>query len=390
MIEERTTKEGFMEDNKAFCVAPWVHFYSGEQGRVQACCVSGITYGSVKENSITELWQSESIQSTREKFLKGTKDKRCSYCYKVEDSGNISLRQQMNEKYFMYAEKIIKGEEVSDFPVYYDIRFSNLCNLRCRTCWHGASSKWFDDAKVLGTTVSGSAIIQNIPSSFLEENLTEIINNAEEFYFAGGEPLVTEEVYTLLDELIKQNRTDDVLIRLNTNLTHLKFGKRSIIDLLKKFSKVELQISLDHVFEKAEYIRKDLKWSVFYANIKQVQELLPHVKIVFHPTISVLNVFDWPEIETYIQQEFNLGKENIYLNFLSRPDYYCIQNLSEVSKNKIRKKFQKSIVSNLSTDILSFLNVQAKDKEMQLFQYLKQLDKIRAEDYKQVLGWLIP
>lgn len=378
-----------MKKNKAFCVAPWLHFYAGGEGRVQACCVSGITYGNLNESSIKELWKSDAIQSIREKFLKGEKDKRCSYCYQVEESGNKSLRETMNEKYFSYAEKIQQDSLDVNFPIYFDIRFSNLCNLRCRTCWHGASSKWFEDAKVLKTAVSDSAIIHNLPVDFLDENLPSIIDKVEEFYFAGGEPLVTEEVYSLLAELVNYNKTN-TLVRINTNLTHLTFGKKSIVELLKNFSNVELQISLDHIFEKAEYIRKDLKWDVFYANILEVQKALPHIKVVFHPTISILNVYDWPEIETFILQEFEIEEENICLNFLSRPDYYCIQNLTEASKAKIKVKYERTVLSNHSKDILSFLNVDAKNKEEQLLQYLKRLDKIRKEDYSKVLGWLIP
>src|SRR6185295_8725034 len=31
-------------------------------------------------------------------------------------------------------------------PLSVDVRWSNLCNFRCRMCYHRASSAWFDDA----------------------------------------------------------------------------------------------------------------------------------------------------------------------------------------------------------------------------------------------------
>ena len=37
---------------------------------------------------------------------------------------------------------------------------SNVCNFKCRTCWHGNSSKWFEDRLILKNNVSEKAIIK--------------------------------------------------------------------------------------------------------------------------------------------------------------------------------------------------------------------------------------
>ena len=92
-----------------------------------------------------------------------------------------------------------------------------------------------------------------------------------------------------------------------------------------------MQVSIDHVGNKAEYIRKDLRWESFEENLLNLKQMLPKAKVVAHPTISVLNVADWKEIEHYLTKNFHETE----LNFLTRPNYFCIQNLSLKHKNEI-------------------------------------------------------
>ena len=193
-----------MSKEKPYCLMPWIHFHVGDHGMAKACCVANIPFGNINEQSFDEIWNGDAINQLREKFAKGEKDNRCAQCYKLEDAGGKSIRQETFEKF-----PHIKIDNSSQtLPIYFDIRFSNVCNFRCRTCWHGASSKWFADAKSLGRNVGEKAIIQNIQdfNSFIEKTGKALLK-AEEIYFAGGEPLVTEEHYLLLSWLIEKNAT---------------------------------------------------------------------------------------------------------------------------------------------------------------------------------------
>jgi organic radical activating enzyme len=53
------------------------------------------------------------------------------------------------------------------------------------------------------------------------EQLLTHIDYVEQIYFAGGEPLLMEEHYRILDELVQRKRFDVRLIY-NTNFTHIK------------------------------------------------------------------------------------------------------------------------------------------------------------------------
>ena len=103
---------------------------------------------------------------------------------------------------------------------YFDLRFSNICNFKCRTCNYEYSSQWEQEDKRRG--------IKRPIINFAKEDtalLQDVINqipNIETAYFAGGEPLITEEHYIIIEEMIRKNRTD-IKLMYNTNLSNFKF-----------------------------------------------------------------------------------------------------------------------------------------------------------------------
>ena len=225
---------------KPHCLMPFIHYHVSNNGLAKACCVANITYGNTNTQTLEEIWNGKSINHLRSKFSKNEIDGRCFVCHKIEDSGGKSIRLETFEKFDYHS---IDAEP--SLPIYFDIRFSNVCNFRCRTCWHGASSKWFNDAKLLNTNIGEKAIIKNINDldEFISSS-SEALLGAEEFYFAGGEPLVTEEHYKLLEWLI-QNKATKSRLRYNTNFSKLAFKDYNLIELWSHFDEVELLASID-------------------------------------------------------------------------------------------------------------------------------------------------
>jgi len=316
-----------------YCLMPWIHLHVGDHGTVKACCVANIPFGNINTDTVEEIWQGESIQRLREKFANGISDKRCAKCINVEQAGGQSIRLETLEK---YADS---NWQKQTLPFYFDIRFSNVCNFRCRTCWHGASSKWFQDAKQLGRTAAKKAIIKNI-SDF--ENFIHkygpALRQAKEIYIAGGEPLVTEEHYLLLEWLIEAGNTN-VPLRYNTNFSTLSFKTFDALKLWSHFSNIELMASLDGSEKLGEYIRKEMNWEVILKNREKIK-ILNQIKFKVAPTVSVLNMFHLPDFYQQLLALNFIQPKEIYLNILERPNYYNIQIFPEQEKEKITGKYQ--------------------------------------------------
>jgi len=279
-------------------------------------------------------------------------------------------------------------DESPKLPIYFDIRFSNVCNFRCRTCWHGASSKWFNEAKLLKTNLGKKAIIKNI------EDFNEFINSsgeallgAEEFYFAGGEPLVTEEHYKLLEWLIQNNATK-ARLRYNTNFSKLKFKDYNLIELWGHFENIELLASIDASNALGEYIRKDMKWEDLLEN-RNVIRAYPFIKFKIAPTVSILNVYHLPELYEECLQLNIIEANDLYINILERPSYYNIQILPKEMKQKVMDKYLSHMdatkpkeINQAFQSILDYMNEEDRSDLYELFlEKNGKLDELRGEEY---------
>ena len=117
-----------------------------------------------------------------------------------------------------------------------DVRFSNLCNFKCRMCTFEFSSNWYEDIKKLHP----SSLIDTPKVLRISENIVEDLKphlkNLKSIYFAGGEPLIMPEHFELLKFLYENTPISDDLklrrlsIHYNTNLSVIKYDEKSLLD----------------------------------------------------------------------------------------------------------------------------------------------------------------
>lgn len=384
-----------MNSKKPFCLMPFIHFHVGNNGNVKACCVANIPYGNCNKQSFSEIWQGEAIQNLRDKFLRGKSDPRCSVCLKLEEAGGKSIRQETHERFSWENES-----EVNPLPTYFDIRFSNACNFACRSCWHGASSAWFPEAKQLKRSLGNKALLQNIDDfkAFISETGDAILQ-AEEIYFAGGEPLMSEEHYALLKYLI-ENKHTKLRLRYNTNFSVLEFKGHTIIDYWKQFEHVEILASVDAHKSLGEYIRKGFNWDQFVKNRDAIRDL-DHIKFKLAPTISVLSIDNLPDLYQTCVNLNIIKKEDFYINILERPYYFNTKAIPELIKKKIALKFEnfyqwadknnvpKSVLKQFQECIAYMLNEDLNKHWKKFIEEIELFDKMRHEssiDLKNTFG----
>ena len=322
-----------------YCLMPWIHFHVNNKGSVRACCVANIPYGNINKQSFQEIWQSIDVKKLRERFLKGERDNRCAACYKLEEAGGKSIRQETHEKFSQIDIQTIKN------PIYFDIRFSNICNFRCRTCWHGASSGWFQDAKGLGRNIGEQAVLKNIEDfdQFIVQMGGSLLQ-AQEIYFAGGEPLIMQEHYQLLEWLIDKKATQ-LRLRYNTNFSNLNLGKKNILELWQYFPSIEILASIDATEQLGEYIRKGMNWQVILSNREKIRDF-SNITFKIAPTLSVYNIQHLPELYSKAIELKMIDTDGLYLNILHRPLHFNVQILPSEKKEEILKVYQNFISEN--------------------------------------------
>mgnify|MGYP000902882739 CR=1 FL=1 len=295
------------KDNGVVCVMPWLHLHVSTTGNAYPCCVSDYSQpvGNIRNDKINTIANSEKMCSIRKNMLEGKQSSICSWCYQNEEVSNHSFRKTSIENFGHHFDDLVyhteKDGSIPEFRMrYLDVRFSNICNFKCRTCGVEFSSQWAQENKNLG--LHDSEIIQKADqtNSTLEQIL-EHVPNMEEAYFAGGEPLITDEHYIILEELIRTGAYKNVKLRYSTNMSNLKYKKYDLFEMWKWFPRLEISVSVDHYGERAEYIRTGTDWGVIENNIKDIRQKLPHnIDWQFNTVVSIFNYNTLGKVYEYL------------------------------------------------------------------------------------------
>ena len=289
-----------IEKPDTFCLAPWVSIHTWPDGKVFPCCLwnSRDPVGNVNAQSLEEIWNNEKMKKIRRSFLKGEKLKSCDRCFHLEDTVDQSYRQRINRDHkdkMHYVNETNQDGSLNIMNLHlWDVRISNFCNFKCRSCGLGLSSSWYSDSKALGEKADKALININDKASFMDM-LEPHYNCVDEIYFAGGEPLVMPEHYQILDRLLELGRTD-VNIRYSTNFSKLTYKGKHIFDYWKHFPNLELYISIDGVGKIGEYVRKGFDDKLFYDNImafkKSGLKVRDYGYAITYGTLNYLHLFD--------------------------------------------------------------------------------------------------
>ena len=125
-----------------FCLLPFTHLSTRVDGNVAPCCRSLDTVGNVKDNTLEEIWNGPNMQELREQFINNERPEGCRLCWDIEDRGNLSMRQTRNKT--VESPKTINKVMPFSIPIL-ELKLSNLCNFRCRTCKPDLSTTWLKD-----------------------------------------------------------------------------------------------------------------------------------------------------------------------------------------------------------------------------------------------------
>ena len=352
-VDQLSDRQRFLlTESKTFCIYPWIHLHAYPTGEAYPCCHSEMQFpvGNCKKNSLEEIWNSPEQRQLRKDMLSETPNPACGRCYEQEESGFFSGRKSANKHHGHHIDRVDATHSdgtVDKFEMtYWDIRFSNLCNLKCRSCGHIFSSSWYQDqSKLAGGDWAKNNRVLNIAGRDEKDMWNQLLPHldyVEQIYFAGGEPLMTEEHYLILEELERRGRFDVRLIY-NTNFTHVKLKDRTVFDYWRRFDSVAVGASLDAMGPRAEYIRKGTDWAVVEHNRRQMMEVCPNVDFYISPTLSIMNALHLPEFHRNWVEQGLLKPQDLNVNILQDPAYYRLDIATPAYKAHVQELFEKHI-----------------------------------------------
>ena len=342
-----------------FCIAPWIHIYLSTEGDVLPCCASldvnnPNRFGLINNAAVEEIFNSDAMKQLRVDMLNNVdRPDICKECYDIESSGFRSIRNGFNETYKNEIEEITRATlqdgSVDPKIISWDLRYSNLCNLKCRTC-----SSFFSSS-IAHEEGAATIKIQAIKNDKIDpfENQYHHVQN---IYFAGGEPLINYEHFRTIKKLVDRGYASNVSLSYNTNCTKLDYDSNSLVELWKKFKMVSVGVSIDAVETRAEYIRHGVSWSTIESNLKTLMELKynrHNFHFFYSVTVSALNVAHLTDMHRYLWENNLIPHTNdIQFNLLMSPFYYSCKIIPISIRINIIKKIDDHIIwlTNLLED----------------------------------------
>ena len=370
------------EKPKSWCPLPWMHQALRNNGDFRVCCQanSSLSRGllnrsdgrvmSAKDSDLHEARNSVDLKLIRKQMLEGVWPESCMRCEREEESGIRSRRTYETELWGQHvsyedARELTASDgsiDIQKFPTrYWDLRFGNHCNLKCRMCGPSDSHSWYSDFHAMGinefkdthgtieleANERGIVKAKDDPYTWYESNdfwdqLYGQIESIEHVYLVGGEPLLIHQHYDFLNELVERGRAPFVTLEYNTNLSIVP---EKALKLWEHFKKVKLGVSLDGVGPINDYIRHPSKWSVMERNLLKIDKAPGNIDVWLAPTIQILNVMHLPEmIKWKMERQFkrinsNSSKPFVTTHLLHRPEFYNIRTLPPSYKLLVEKEY---------------------------------------------------
>ena len=343
------------------CLFPFSNIVLNPSGSVSPCCKynlnkvdTEIDIETLHDKNIKELFYQPAMEKIRNDFLNDIEPEACKACWDEESAGITSLRQHRDN---VARWHLIKRD---NYPIRYqdpkiitmDLKFSSLCNLKCRICGPYCSSNWLKESqdtgefhehtiKIFGKYAERKFVKHEVNFDIFKELIPDL--HIIEFY--GGEPLMQPEHARIMNMLKNYPNVKKLGIELfyNTNGT---IYDETISEVWDKMALVEFNISLDDIGPRFEYQRHPAKWTEVIDNIKQYQDnAKDNVKISLYTTISMYNIFYIDELIKFNAENL---KCNLKFNLLHWPDKMSIKNLPSDIKQIIKHKVESLDEQSLS------------------------------------------
>lgn len=337
-----------LHDSPTICLVPFRELHINTAGKYRNCCIQKeSTYRINLSIENTNLWfQKEyDMNKLRHALTNGIKHPNCEKCWKLEEQGLTSYRENWNRQY-----QANKNVDLENRIEVIDLRLGNRCNLQCRMCnstWSDQISKQLMKLESLGVSNSYTKmpIIDTVRQSdkFMEDLLYFVKRTPtiKEIKLAGGEPFAMVEVEEFLYKLVEEGITD-LEISLLTNTTVVK---ERMVNTLEKFSKTHIQCSIDGIGSFLEYQRFPADWSVIERNFIKLYNSKLTVNLT--PCWSNLNLLSMGDFLEWTNQfpksyvAYNEVNTPSYLDWKLIPLNYRIDLLKKLNSISLHDKVHK-------------------------------------------------
>jgi hypothetical protein len=341
----------WIKNHPTFCIAPYrrYDFRESRQKFVVTCCCNLDT-----EISGGDL---DSIDKLKDQFRQNQKPSACWRCYQEEEQGNVSER--MRDLIALSHEDLElfqSNGETKDFII--GVKFSNLCNLACRSCNSDDSSTFFNISKNetfsrATQDVALDADKWDLLTAFVKQKFVELKNFKDLVILPiGGETLLQPGFLKLMQWLVDEQMAGDITVAFQSSFSTPLSKKQ--IDLLQQFKFVTICVSVDSVGDNYHHVRWPSTFSKFNQNFETavsfLKENIDKTLLILTPTLSINNIFYMKNFLDWWEKWFEMNPQilrRMHSIHVHTPTYLSIDLIPDPYREKLSNQLEQCLVHNI-------------------------------------------
>lgn len=266
------------------------HISLDSTGHLRPCCAWRNTGTEPLASYINAYPITGFYKNIEQQFEQDTWPAGCEDCRLEEAEGQTSLRQESFEQY-------------TDGYTDAEIKFGNLCNLACNMCGPTNSSLIATEYSAMRDNGLEHPLINRpsiITNAWYEntdslKRMAKFMSDRNQLRFTGGEPTVNTYLQDFLEEVSSHNT--DMTIQITTNGNNWPARLNEILD---RFKRKKISLSLDAHGTANEYIRYPSKWSKIERNLENIKQL-SNTKLMVATTVGAYNLHLQQELSEWVK-----------------------------------------------------------------------------------------
>lgn len=364
-----------------FCFAPWTNVDISPAGDILPCCKFIANIDDQKYNinqyTLQQYQNSDFLHSVKQQFRKGTWPKGCEQC-QIEEQNNIQSKRQLDLIRWQehYAEYNIDSANF----ITASIAFGNTCNLSCITCHPRNSSRWRQEYQTI--------YLKDFENFhfYKHDFVQDFVKTAPELIhidIPGGEPFLSgvKEQKALLKHYVECGQSANISLHYTTNVT--TWPDQEWWHLWQHFKEIDMQLSIDGLEQRYNYIRWPGDWMQIQPNIKKYiqQQTLPNFRLSVSHTVSAYNIYYLDEFFTWC---YSTGLPTPWLGRVHNPAHMTPTVWCKYARQAIVDKLRTSQYSEVQTWAELIKHTDDSKYLPDFKRYLYEHDQYRQLNFKQV------
>ena len=362
-----------------FCYSPATNIDISPSGSMGPCCKFRTELYPEQFNiataSVKDYRNSAFLAEVHADFAQQQWPRGCIRC-KIEEENNISSKRQLD--FERWSQQYARHVPESDGFITASVAFGNTCNLKCITCSPDSSSRW--RSEYTSIYLKDVAHYNFYKQDFVTD-FAAAAPNLIHIDIPGGEPFLSgvPEQKQLLRHYVDSGRAASMTLHYTTNATI--WPDPEWWELWSHFKEIDMQLSIDGVCARYEYIRYPAVWSVLVATVQAYldKQSLPNFRLSVSHTVSAYNILYLDEFFTWC---YNIKLPKPWTGRVHTPVHMRPSVWGNHARNIIIEKLQQS----QHADVVNWSQMIANTNDSEYFDQfcnrLQQHDQYRGTDFK--------